>query len=114
MKSAGRLVAVVLSIISVALLASCTGGGANISLEGLDLGMVTMDGKPVDGLPSQKINLLLEVSVEKVSVRYTADGGSILVLEPSGATIEVGPAGVSINGIKDDQVKVEWSGREEE
>jgi len=83
-------------------------GGTNINLEGLTLGTVTMDGKPVTGLPSQKINLLLEVSAREVTVKYDADG-TTLILGSSGATLEINSSGILINGIKPEQIKVEWA-----
>jgi hypothetical protein len=85
------------------------GGGANIRLEGLSLGAVTMDGKPVTGLPSDKISLLLEVSAQNVLVRTSADGITTLTISPSGGTIEIKADGVSIKGIKPEQIKVEWA-----
>ncbi len=68
---------------------------------------MTMDGKPVAGLPSDKINLLLEVSVRRVLVNTDADR-TILTLVPSGATIEIRSSNISIKGVKPEQTKVEW------
>ena len=85
----------------------CNVGGANIRLHGMSLGAVTMDGKPVEGLPSEKIDLLLKVSVKEITVDYSANG-AILTLSPSGATIEIKANGILINGIKPEQMKVEW------
>jgi len=42
--------------ITLAFSSGCNVGGANIRLHGVSLGMVTMDGKPVEGLPSEKID----------------------------------------------------------
>ena len=105
-----RIIGIIVSILltmTVAFNTGCNVGGANISLEGLSLGTVTMDGKPVAGLPSNKINLSLEVSARKVLVNTTAEG-TILTLVPSEATIEIKANGVSIKGVKPEQIKVEW------
>ena len=110
MRKVVRIIPFVLLVIALAFNAGCSSlkGGVDISLEGLTLGAITMEGKPVTGLPSDKINLLLEVSAQKVTVAYSANG-TILTLKPSGATIEIKANGVSIKGIKPDQVKVEWA-----
>lgn len=87
---------------------SSSNSGADISLEGLTLGAVTMEGKPVTGFPSDKINLLLEVSAQRVIVNYGA-GGTVLTLITSGATVEIKPEGVVIKGVKPEQIKLEWA-----
>ena len=108
----GKVIRVILFVsllIGLASIAGCgIAGGADVSLEGLSLGTVSMDGKPVAGLPSDKINLLIEVSVRRVQVNTTADG-TILTLVPSGATIEIKANNVSIKGVKPEQMKVEWA-----
>ena len=81
--------------------------GANLRLEGLNLGPVTMDGKPLTGLPSDKINLDLDVAAQTVKVSTTSNG-TILTL-PSGATITIGGDSVSFKGLKPDQIRVEWA-----
>lgn len=81
--------------------------GADIRLEGLNLGTVAMEGKPLTGLPSDKINLDLDVAVQTIKVRTSANG-TILTLVPSGATIEINGDTVSFKGLKPEQVKVEW------
>jgi hypothetical protein len=97
-------------IVGLLSFSACGGiaGGAQIRLEGLNLGAVTMEGKPINGLPSDKINLLLDVSAETVRVKSNA-GVTVLSLEPSGGTIEISTGGVSIKGVKSEQIKVEWS-----
>lgn len=102
------IVIVLLLITTLALNAGCNVGGANIRLHGMSLGAVTMDGKPVEGLPSEKIDLLLEVSVKEITVDYSANG-AILTLSPSGATLEISPSGIIINGMKPEQIRVEWA-----
>ena len=67
-----------------------------------------MEGKPLAGLPSDKINLDLDVAAQTIKVRTTANG-TILTLVPSGATIEISGETVSFKGLKPEQVKVEWA-----
>ena len=102
----GIIVSTLLAI-TLAFSSGCNVGSANIRLHGVSLGAVTMDGKPVEGLPSEKIDLLLKVSVREITVDYSAND-TILTLSPSGATIEIKANGVLINGIKPEQMKVEW------
>jgi len=110
MKVAIRIIPLILIVLPLGLLnVGCgSGGGADIRLDGLTLGTVTMEGKPVTGLPSDKINLLLEVSTKMVLVSSTADGTTISI-NGSGATIEIKADGVSIKGLKPEQIRVEWT-----
>jgi len=96
----------VLAAISLGL-TGCGVVGADIRLEGLNLGTIDMDGKPLSGLPSDKINLSLDVAAQTVKVHTTANG-TVLTLVPSGATITVSGDTVSFKGLKPEQVKVEW------
>lgn len=82
--------------------------GANVRLEGLSLGTVAMDGKPLNGLPSDKINLELDVSAQTVKVQTNADG-TVITLVPSGGTVVIKGDSISFSGLKPDQVKVEWA-----
>lgn len=86
----------------------CNVGGANIRLEGMSLGTVTMNGTPIQGLPSDKIDLFLQVAANEITVKYDADR-TTLTLSPSGATVEISASGILINGIKPEQMKVEWA-----
>jgi hypothetical protein len=109
MKRAIRVILFASLVIGLISIVGCGGvGGADVTLEGLSLGTVTMDGKPVAGLPSDKINLSLEVSARRVLVNTSANG-TILTLVPSGATIEIESNNVSIKGVKPEQIKVEWA-----
>ena len=110
MKRTSKIIAsiLLLLVITLAFNVGCGMGGTNINLEGLTLGTVTMDGKPITGLPSQKINLLLKVSAREVTVKHNADG-TTLILSPSGATLEIKSNGILISGVKPEQVKVEWA-----
>lgn len=106
-RNTGILVSILLAM-TLLFSAGCSVGTTKIRLKGVSLGTVAMDGKPVQGLPSQKIDCLLEVPAEEIIVTYSADG-AILTLSPSGAMIEIKAGGISLNGIKSEQVKVEWA-----
>jgi len=97
----------ILLIRTVAFTTGCNFGGTNIRLENVSLGTVTMEGRPIEGLPSDKVNLLLNVSAQEIEIAPTASG-SILTLSPSGATIEINSSVVSIMGLGPEQIKVEW------
>ena len=107
-----RIITIVLLVMLLAMALVFAGGcgvvGADIRLEGLNLGTVAMDGKPLTGLPSDKINLDLDVGAQTIKVRTSANG-TILTLVPSGATVTIDGDSVSFNGLKPDQVKVEWA-----
>ena len=98
----------ILLAIMLAFSSGCGVVGANIRFEGLNLGTVAMEGKPLTGLPSDKINLNLDVAAQTIKVRTSANG-TILTLVPSGATIEINGDTVSFKGLKPEQVKVEWA-----
>jgi hypothetical protein len=107
-----KAVTVISLFVMLALLAafgnSCGVVGADLRLEGLNLGTVAMEGKPLAGLPSDKINLDLAVSAQTVKVRTTGNITTITMV-PSGATIEITGDTVSFKGLKSNQVKVEWA-----
>ena len=106
-----RTISIVLFLLlAVALISlnGCGTVGANIRLEGLSLGAVTLDGKPLNGLPSDKINLQLDVAAQTVKVSFTPNG-TVLTLVPSDATITVQGNSVSFKGLKPDQIKMEWA-----
>lgn len=86
-------------------------GGAQVSLEGLTVGELTMDGKPVQGLPTGSIDIILKVSANQVNIRSTVDG-AVITLSPSGATIISGPDGMSITGVEPDQIEMKWRSAE--
>jgi hypothetical protein len=102
------VVIALLLIITLALNIGCNVGSTNIRLEGIITGPMMIDGKPIQGLPSEEIDLLLKVAAKEITVKYN-DEGAILTLSPSGATIEIKDGGILINGIKPEQIKVEWA-----
>ncbi len=107
-KHAIGIVIALLLIITLALSTGCSTSGTSIRLRGVSLGGVTMVGKPIEGLPSDKIDLLLEVSTREISVDCTTNS-TILTLSSSGATLEITSSGIIINGMKPEQIKVEWA-----
>lgn len=82
-------------------------GGAEVVLEGVSVGSVAMEGKPVQGLPSQKVNLRLKVATNEVRIN-TSGGKTTLKLNPSGATVVISPEGTSFTGVKAEQVELQW------
>jgi hypothetical protein len=82
-------------------------GGANIVLENVTIGSITMDGKPVTGMPAQTVNVILKASTSTVKVS-TSNGKTILKLEPSGAVVTSGPDGLQFTGLKQEQVEIQW------
>jgi hypothetical protein len=82
-------------------------GGATIVLEGVTMGTMTMDGKPVTGMPAPTVNVKLKVPTSTVKV-ITSGNNTILKLEPSGATVTSGPGGIQFTGVKEDQIEIEW------
>lgn len=113
MKRVNSIILLILLVAGLSALAGCgTGAGAKVNLQGVSLGRVAMEGKPVSGLPSDKIDLLLDVSAQEVRVNLSTDNSSsdvtILTLLPSGATIEIRDGGVVLKGFKSEQVKPQW------
>ncbi len=106
-RTIGIIVSTLLLAITLAFSAGCNVGGANIRLQGVSLGAVTMGEKPFQGLPSDKIDLLLEVSAREITIEYTTNS-TILTLSQSGATLEMTASGIIIKGMKPEQIKVEW------
>jgi len=88
---------------------SCTSTGADVYLEGVSIGSVTVEGKPVTGLPSQTVNIVLKVNATQVNIS-SAGGQTTIKLSPSNATIVTGPNGTSFTGVKPEQVQIQWPG----
>jgi hypothetical protein len=98
--------AVVLTLLPVSLSCS-TSGGADIYLEGVSIGSVSIEGKPVTGLPTQSVNIVLKTNANKVVVSQSG-GKTTIKLPPSSAVITSGPDGISFTGIQPDQVEFKW------
>ena len=109
MKTNMAVMLAVLGLITLGLFAnlSCSPSGANVYLEGVTIGSVTVEGKPVSGLPSQTVNIVLKVDAKQINIS-TAGGQTTIKLSPSNATIVTGPNGTSFTGVKPDQVEIKW------
>ena len=88
-------------------------GGAKVVLEGVSVGTMSMEGKPVQGLPSQKVNIVLNVGANEVRVN-TVGGKTTITLKPSGAVVVIAPEGTSFTGVKSEQVDMQWQTTEPE
>jgi hypothetical protein len=84
-------------------------GGADIYLENVNIGSVSMEGKPVTGLPTQIVNIVLKTNSNKVLVSQS-NGKTTLKLQPSGAVVTSGPDGISFTGVDSSQVEIMWQG----
>ena len=82
-------------------------GGADVYLEGVSIGSVSVEGKPVTGLPTQNVNIVLKTNASKIMVSQSG-GKTIIKLQPSGAVITSGTDGISFTGVNSDQVEIQW------
>ena len=105
-----------IKLVILALLIACLGinlgcdaasGCADIYLEGVTIGSITVEGKPVTGLPSQKVDIVLKVGAGKITVNTTG-GKTTIKVSPSGATVVSGPDGITFTGVPADQVEIKW------
>jgi hypothetical protein len=98
-----------LSVILVSSLAGCGSprGTIEIWLEDVSMGSMSMDGKPISGLPSQKTNLVIKGSAREIHVS-TEGERTVLRLLPSEAKIFIGPDGMSLEGFDSEQVEIKW------
>lgn len=96
----------------LAVLAAAAGcgsyGGAEVYLENINIGNVSVEGKPVTGLPTQKVSIVLKTDTNKILVSQS-NGKTIIKLQPSGAVITSGSDGLSFTGLKPEQVEMKWS-----
>ena len=110
--SAVKFVILALLTVSLALSLGCGGAGcADVYLEGVTIGSVTVEGKPVTGLPTQKVNIVLNVNANKINIS-TAGGETTIKLSPSNAIIVTGPNGITFTGVKPEQVDIKWQSTE--
>jgi hypothetical protein len=82
-------------------------GGADVYLEGVSIGSVSVEGKPVAGLPTQNVNIVLKTNASKVMVSQSG-GKTTIKLQPSNAVITSGPDGLSFTGVEPEQVEIKW------
>lgn len=83
-------------------------GGADVYLEGVSIGSVSVEGKPVTGLPTQNVNIVLKTNASKVVVSQSG-GMTTIKLQPSGAVITSGPDGISFTGVEPSQIEIQWN-----
>jgi hypothetical protein len=109
MKSNLAIALSVLGLLTLGLVGNlgCTSSGADVYLEGVSIGSLTVEGKPLTGLPSQTVNIVLKVDAKQINVS-TVGGQTNIKLSPSNATIIIGPNGTSFTGVKPDQVQIQW------
>ena len=82
-------------------------GGADVYLEGVSMGSVSVEGKSVTGLPTQNVNIVLKTNASKVIVSQSG-GKTTIKLQPSNAVITSGPDGVSFTGVAPERVEIKW------
>jgi hypothetical protein len=105
-----RMILLTLLIAGLAAALGCDNivrGGANVVLEGVSMGSISMEGKPVQGMPSQKVNVILKVATNDVRINTIGDRTTIK-LNPSGAIVVIGPEGTTFSGVKTEQVEIQW------
>ena len=89
-------------------------GGADIYIEGISIGSVSMEGKPVTGLPSQKVNLVLNVNANKITISES-DGETTIKCSPSGATIIISePDGTTFTDVDPEDIEMKWQASEDD
>jgi hypothetical protein len=88
-------------------------GGAEVWLENISVGDITMDGKPVQGLPSSNISAVLKASSNKIYIKAT-DDGFIMTLKPSNAVITSNANGLSISGMDPEDIELKFQTTEED
>ena len=114
MKSKLPLSLAVFGLVALGMFGSlgCTSSGADVYLEGVTIGSLTVEGKPLTGLPSQTVNVVLNVNAKQINVS-TVGGQTNIKLSPSNATVIIGPNGTSFTGVKPEQVKIQWPATEQ-
>ena len=83
-------------------------GGADVYLEGVSLGSVSLEGKPVTGLPTQNVNIVLKTNASKIMVSQSG-GKTTIKLQPSNAVITSSADGISFTGVQPEQVEIKWN-----
>ncbi len=111
MKTKVAVTFALMALITLALvpMLGCSGntGCADVYLQGVSIGSVSVEGKPVTGLPSQNVDVVLDVNANQVNISMSG-GKTTIKLSPSDATIVTGPDGISFTGVKPEQVQIKW------
>jgi len=104
-----KLFVLALFIMPLVLSLGCGSGAgcADVYLEGVTIGSLSVEGKTISGLPSQKVNVVLNVNANRITVS-TSGADTTIKLSPSGATIVSGPNGITFAGVDPDQVEIKW------
>ena len=108
-----RNIAVVLALatlVVIGLVASLSCGAtgcADVYLEGVTMGSMSFEGKPLSGLPSQKADIVLNVNANRITVS-TSGSDTIIKLSPSNAVIVSNPNGITFTGVKPEQIQIKW------
>ena len=108
-----KLCILTLFIMPLVLSLGCGSGAgcADVYLEGVTIGSLSVEGKPLSGLPSQKVDVVLNVNANRITIS-TSGGDTIIKLSPSDATIVSGPNGITFAGVEPEQVEIEWQSTE--
>jgi hypothetical protein len=99
-------------LITVGLIAnlSCGSAGcADVYLEGVTIGSMSVEGKPLSGLPSQKVDVVLNVNANRITISTNGQDTTIK-LSPSNAIIVSSPNGITFTGVKPEQIDIKWQG----
>ncbi len=80
-------------------------GSIEIWLEGVSMGNMSMDSKPISGLTSQKTNVVIKSNAREIHVS-TEGEKTVLKLLPSEAKIFIGPDGMSFEGFDPEKVEI--------
>jgi hypothetical protein len=86
-------------------------GCADVYLEGVTIGSMSVEGKPLSGLPSQKVDVVLNVNANRITISTNGED-TIIKLSPSGAVIVSSPSGITFTGVESEQVEIKWQSTE--
>jgi hypothetical protein len=99
--------AVLVTLGLIANLSCGSTGCADVYLEGVTIGSMSVEGKPLSGLPSQKVDVVLNVNANRITINTNGED-TIIKLSPSGAIIVSSPNGITFTGVEPEQVEIKW------